>query len=162
MDDLDKEVYEKTSTNIPEEVFPGREEEEDTGTNIWRRRRRLMKNKVDEEVWSVENQFIPNDFSVVTLACEDVKARELCSMHNALKITRHFKKISFWYRNTFKRKCPTTKASVCHGLLMDDDLSRSLLLHLVLVDDEGREEEEPGIKITRRFSEEGRGCSATR
>ena len=54
-----------------------------------------MKNKVDEEVWSVENQFIPNDFSVVTLACEDVKARELCSMHNALKITRHFKKISF-------------------------------------------------------------------
>ena len=46
---------------------------------------------------------------------------------------------------------------------MDDDLSQSLLLHLVLVDDKGREEEEePGIKITRRFSEEGRGCSATR
>ena len=95
MDDWAKEMYEKASTNILEEVFPGREEEEDTDNNIWRRRGRLMINKVDEEVWSIENQFIPNDFSVVTLACEDVKARELCSMHNALKITRHFKKISF-------------------------------------------------------------------
>ena len=50
MDDLDKEVYEKTNTNIPEEVFPGREEEEATGTNIWRRRGRLMNGKVDKEV----------------------------------------------------------------------------------------------------------------
>ena len=79
-----------------------------------------------------------------------------------VKMSRHFKKISFWYRNTFKRKCPTTTASVSHRLLMDEDLSRSLLLHLVLVDDESREEEEePVIKITRRFSEEGGGCSAT-
>ena len=52
MDDLDEEVHEKTSINIPEEVFPGREEEEeeDTGSNIWRRRGRLMNNKLDEEV----------------------------------------------------------------------------------------------------------------
>ena len=50
MDDRDKEVYEKTSTNIPEEVFPKREEEEDTDTNIKRRRGSLMNNKVDEEV----------------------------------------------------------------------------------------------------------------
>ena len=50
MDDLDKELYEKTSTNIPEEVFPKREEEEDTDTNIKRRRGSLMNNKVDEEV----------------------------------------------------------------------------------------------------------------
>ena len=60
MDDWDKEMYEKASTNILEWVFPGREEEEDTDNNIWRRRGRLMKNKVDEEVWSVENQFIPS------------------------------------------------------------------------------------------------------
>ena len=30
--------------------FPGREEEEDTDNNIWRRRGRLMNNKVDKEV----------------------------------------------------------------------------------------------------------------
>ena len=35
MDDLDKEMYEKASTNIPEEVFLGREEEEGDN-NIWR------------------------------------------------------------------------------------------------------------------------------
>ena len=45
-----KELYEKTSTNIREEVFSGREEEERTGTNIWRRRGRLMNGKVDKEV----------------------------------------------------------------------------------------------------------------
>ena len=36
MDDLDKDMYEKASTNIPEEVFLGREEKEDTDNNIWR------------------------------------------------------------------------------------------------------------------------------
>ena len=45
-----------------------------------------------------------SDFFVVTLACEDVKARGPCSMNNAPKITRNFKKISFWYRNRIAAK----------------------------------------------------------
>ena len=47
--------------------FPGREEVEDTDNNIWRRRGRLMNNKVDKEVWSVRGILIATSLTRMKL-----------------------------------------------------------------------------------------------